>query len=154
MVKRDWGRIVFISSESGLNIPVEKIHYGMTKTAQLAIARGLAESVAGTGLTVNAVLPGPTRSDGVVEFFARLAKERGLSAQEMERDFVAKKCPTSLIRSPRERREGRQYGVVCLLATGLPYHGAAVARGTFLPSVGLRLRGALARGAAAGCRRG
>src|SRR6185436_7329160 len=65
MVKRDWGRIVFISSESGLNIPVEMIHYGMTKTAQLAISRGLAESVAGTGVTVNAVLPGPTRSEGV-----------------------------------------------------------------------------------------
>src|SRR5262249_18861426 len=62
MLKRDWGRIVFISSESGLNIPVEMIHYGMTKTAQLAISRGLAESVAGTGVTVNAVLPGPTRS--------------------------------------------------------------------------------------------
>jgi len=74
MVRRGWGRVVFISSESGLNIPVEMIHYGMTKTAQLAIARGLAESVAGTGVTVNAVLPGPTRSDGVADFFARLAK--------------------------------------------------------------------------------
>ena len=98
MVKRGWGRIVFISSESGLNIPVEMIHYGMTKTAQLAIARGLAEFVAGTGVTVNAVLPGPTRSDGVVEFFARLAKEQGLSEQEMEQEFIATHRPTSLIR--------------------------------------------------------
>jgi NAD(P)-dependent dehydrogenase (short-subunit alcohol dehydrogenase family) len=98
MVTRNWGRVVFISSESGLNIPVEMIHYGMTKTAQLAIARGLAEAVAGTGVTVNAVLPGPTRSDGVVKFFAQLAKEQGLSEQEMERDFIAKNRPTSLIR--------------------------------------------------------
>lgn len=98
MVSRGWGRVVFISSESGLNIPVEMIHYGMTKTAQLAVSRGLAESVAGTGVTVNAVLPGPTRSDGVVEFFAKLAKEQGMSEQEMERQFVAKNRPTSLIR--------------------------------------------------------
>ena len=74
------------------------IHYGTTKTAQLALSRGLAESVAGTGVTVNAVLPGPTRSDGVVEFFARLAKEQGLSEQEMEREFIAKHRPSSLIR--------------------------------------------------------
>ena len=98
MVKCGWGRIVFISSESGLNIPVEMIHYGTTKTAQLALSRGLAESVAGTGVTVNAVLPGPTRSDGVIEFFARLAKEQGLSEQEMEREFIAKHRPSSLIR--------------------------------------------------------
>jgi NAD(P)-dependent dehydrogenase (short-subunit alcohol dehydrogenase family) len=98
MVKRGWGRVVFISSESGLNIPVEMIHYGTTKTAQLALSRGLAESVAGTGVTVNAVLPGPTRSDGVIEFFARLAKEQGLSEQEMEREFIAKHRPSSLIR--------------------------------------------------------
>jgi NAD(P)-dependent dehydrogenase (short-subunit alcohol dehydrogenase family) len=98
MVSRGWGRIVFISSESGLNIPVEMVHYGMTKTAQLAIARGIAESVAGTGVTVNSVLPGPTRSDGVVAFFARLAKEQGLPAEEMEREFIARNRPTSLIK--------------------------------------------------------
>jgi NAD(P)-dependent dehydrogenase (short-subunit alcohol dehydrogenase family) len=98
MVNRGWGRIVFISSESGLNIPVEMIHYGMTKTAQLAIARGLAESVAGTGVTVNSVLPGPTRSDGVVDFFAKLANEQGLSEQEMEKQFIAKHRPSSLIK--------------------------------------------------------
>ena len=98
MVKRGWGRIVFISSESGLNIPVEMIHYGMTKTAQLAISLGLAVSVAGTGVTVNAVLPGPTRSDGAVAFYAKLAAEQGVSEDEMERQFIATHRPTSLIR--------------------------------------------------------
>ncbi len=98
MVSQGRGRIVFISSESALNIPVEMIHYGMTKTAQLAVARGLAESVAGTGVTVNAVLPGPTRSEGVADFFAKLAKEQGMSEPELERQFIAKNRPTSLIR--------------------------------------------------------
>jgi NAD(P)-dependent dehydrogenase (short-subunit alcohol dehydrogenase family) len=98
MVKRGWGRIVFISSESALNIPVEMIHYGTTKTAQLAISLGLAVSVAGTGVTVNAVLPGPTRSDGAVAFYAKLAAERGVSVDEMERQFIATHRPTSLIR--------------------------------------------------------
>jgi NAD(P)-dependent dehydrogenase (short-subunit alcohol dehydrogenase family) len=98
MLTRNWGRIIFISSESGLNIPADMIHYGMTKTAQLAIARGLAQSVAGTGVTVNAVLPGPTRSEGVVDFFASLAREQGLSEQEMERRFITEHRPTSLIR--------------------------------------------------------
>src|SRR5712672_2462963 len=98
MVKRGWGRVMFISSESGLNIPAEMVHYGMTKTAQLAVSRGLAEACAGTGVTVNAVLPGPTRSDGVVEFFAKLAKEQGVSEAEMEREFIAKNRPSSVIR--------------------------------------------------------
>jgi NAD(P)-dependent dehydrogenase (short-subunit alcohol dehydrogenase family) len=98
MVRSGWGRVVFISSESGLNIPVEMIHYGMTKAAQLAISRGLAESVAGTGVTVNAVLPGPTRSEGVADFFARMAKDQGLSQPEMEKQFIARHRPTSLIR--------------------------------------------------------
>lgn len=98
MRQRNWGRIVFISSESAIQIPAEMIHYGMTKTAQLAISRGLAETVAGTGVTVNAVLPGPTRSDGVVEFFAKLAKEQRLSKEEMEGEFIAKNRPTSLLK--------------------------------------------------------
>jgi NAD(P)-dependent dehydrogenase (short-subunit alcohol dehydrogenase family) len=98
MLKRNWGRIVFISSESALNIPVEMIHYGLTKTAQLALSRGLAEAVAGTGVTVNSVLPGPTRSEGVADFFGKMAKERGVSQPEMEKQFVAQHRPSSLIR--------------------------------------------------------
>jgi NAD(P)-dependent dehydrogenase (short-subunit alcohol dehydrogenase family) len=98
MLKRNWGRIVFISSESGLNIPVEMIHYGMTKTAQLAVSRGLAERAAGTGVTVNAVLPGPTRSEGVETFFGKLAKEKGVTQQELERQFIAENRPSSLLR--------------------------------------------------------
>ena len=98
MVKRDWGRIVFISSESGLNIPVEMIHYGMTKTAQLAISRGLAESVAGTGVTVNAVLPGPTRSEGVVDFLDKLDEGSRLSQMEREASLIAEARPSSIIR--------------------------------------------------------
>jgi NAD(P)-dependent dehydrogenase (short-subunit alcohol dehydrogenase family) len=97
MVEKGWGRIVFISSESGLNIPVEMIHYGMTKTAQLAISRGLAESVAGTGVTVNAVLPGPTRSEGVADFFGKMAKDAGVSQEQMEKDFIAEHRPSSVI---------------------------------------------------------
>jgi NAD(P)-dependent dehydrogenase (short-subunit alcohol dehydrogenase family) len=98
MLARDWGRIVFISSESGVNIPVEMVHYGVTKTAQLAIARGLAETAAGTGVTVNTVLPGPTRSEGVADFFGKLAKEQGVSQAEMEKQFIAQHRPSSLIR--------------------------------------------------------
>ncbi len=98
MKARNWGRIVFISSESGVQIPVEMIHYGMTKTAQLAISRGLAETTAGTGVTVNAVLPGPTRSDGVVDFLGKLAGQTGVSAAEMETRLITDHRPTSLLR--------------------------------------------------------
>jgi NAD(P)-dependent dehydrogenase (short-subunit alcohol dehydrogenase family) len=98
MLRRNWGRIVFISSESGLNIPVDMIHYGMTKTAQLAVSRGLAERVAGTGVTVNAVLPGPTRSEGVGTFFAKLATEKGVTQEQIESQFIAEDRPTSLLR--------------------------------------------------------
>jgi NAD(P)-dependent dehydrogenase (short-subunit alcohol dehydrogenase family) len=98
MVAKGWGRVVFISSESGLFIPTEMIHYGTTKTAQLAISRGLAETVAGTGVTVNAVLPGPTRSEGVADFFAKLAKEQGVSTEQLEKQFVTTNRPTSLLK--------------------------------------------------------
>src|SRR5438105_3963543 len=87
MKERNWGRIVFISSESGLQIPAEMIHYGMTKTAQLAIARGLAETCAGTSVTVNSVLPGPTGSEGVSEFVSRLALQQNLTREEFEKEF-------------------------------------------------------------------
>jgi NAD(P)-dependent dehydrogenase (short-subunit alcohol dehydrogenase family) len=97
MLKRSWGRIVFISSESALNIPDEMIHYGTTKTAQLAISRGLAELTAGTGVTVNAVLPGPTRSEGVEAFLQAMAKQAGRPVEEMAAGFVREHRPTSLI---------------------------------------------------------
>lgn len=98
MVERGWGRIQFVSSESGLHIPPEMIHYGVTKAAQIAVARGLAERLAGTGVTVNSVLPGPTRSEGVGGFMAALAKEKGISQEEMEAQFIRNERPTSLIR--------------------------------------------------------
>jgi len=98
MLERDWGRIVFISSESGVQIPSEMVHYGMTKTAQLAVSRGLAETVAGTGVTVNAVLPGPTRSEGVGDFMVKLAAERGMAPDAFEKEFIAQVRPSSLIR--------------------------------------------------------
>jgi NAD(P)-dependent dehydrogenase (short-subunit alcohol dehydrogenase family) len=98
MKRRDWGRIIFISSESAIQIPTEMIHYGMTKTAQLAVSRGLAEAVAGTGITVNSVLPGPTRSRGVIDFVDSLAKTEGKSFEEFEKEFFQKARPTSLIK--------------------------------------------------------
>jgi len=88
MKERNWGRIVFISSESAVNIPSEMIHYGMTKTAQLAISRGLAETTAGTGVTVNAVLAGPTRSEGVEQFVEQMASAGRTGAADVERDFL------------------------------------------------------------------
>jgi hypothetical protein len=97
MKTRNWGRIIFVSSESGLQIPVEMIHYGVTKTAQLALARGLAESVAGTGITVNSVLPGPTRSEGVGTFVQQMAQQEGIDEAEMERRFFRDVRPSSLI---------------------------------------------------------
>jgi len=97
MVEKGWGRIVFISSESGLNIPPEMVHYGFTKTAQLAVSRGLAETLSGTGVTVNSVLPGPTMSEGVGAFVADIARERGLSTEEAGACFVKQFRPTSLI---------------------------------------------------------
>lgn len=98
MRERNWGRVVFVSSESALQIPVEMIHYGMTKTAQLAIARGLAESLAGTGVTVNSVLPGPTASEGVGQFVAQLARAQGTDIATVERNFFAMARPSSIIR--------------------------------------------------------
>ena len=96
MKARNWGRVVFISSESGIQIPTEMIHYGMTKTAQLAVSRGLAETCAGTAVTVNAVLPGPTRSAGVDEFVTQLSG--GKPFEEFEREFFTTVRPTSLLR--------------------------------------------------------
>ena len=98
MKRANWGRIIFISSESAVQIPAEMVHYGMTKTAQLAVSRGLAEAVAGTGITVNSVLPGPTWSRGVGDFVEALAKADGKSFEAYEKEFFEKVRPTSLIK--------------------------------------------------------
>ena len=98
MKSADWGRIIFLSSESGVNIPVEMIHYGVTKAMYLALSRGLAETTAGTGVTVNAVLPGPTRSEGVKQFIKELGEDKGLTPEEMEKEFFRSVRPTSLLK--------------------------------------------------------
>ena len=105
MKRANWGRIIFISSESAVQIPTEMIHYGMTKTAQLAVSRGLAESVAGTGITVNSVLPGPTTSRGVTDFVQDMAQASGKTFDQVEAEFFDQVRPTSLIKrfgSPEE----------------------------------------------------
>lgn len=97
MLTKNWGRIIFISSESALNIPVEMIHYGVTKTAQLSLARGLAEMTVGSNVTVNSVLPGPTRSEGVEDFIQGLAKDQNVTHEQVEKEFFEKIRPSSLI---------------------------------------------------------
>jgi NAD(P)-dependent dehydrogenase (short-subunit alcohol dehydrogenase family) len=98
MIKSGWGRIIFISSESAVQIPAEMVHYGMTKTAQLAISRGLAETTAGTNVTVNAVLPGPTESEAVGGFIEGVAKQRGVPTEQVQSEFFEKVRPTSLLK--------------------------------------------------------
>lgn len=117
MKQKNWGRIVFMSSESGIQIPAEMIHYGMTKSAQIAIARGLAEDVAGTNITVNSVLPGPTKSRGVVDFVEDMAEQQGQSFTEFEQDFFEKVRPTSLIQ--RFATTDEVAAMVCYLSSPL-----------------------------------
>lgn len=97
MKARNWGRIVFISSESGICPPAEMVHYGMSKSAQLSVSRGLAETCIGTNVTVNSVLPGPTRTEGVGDFFATLASDAGQTLAQAEHDFFKFARPTSLL---------------------------------------------------------
>jgi NAD(P)-dependent dehydrogenase (short-subunit alcohol dehydrogenase family) len=124
MLQRNRGRIVFISSESALHIPEEMIHYGMTKTAQLAVARGLAELTAGTAVTVNSVLPGPTRSEGVEEFVDKLSG--GQPFEAFEKEFFQKMRPTSLLKRFETVDEiARVVAFVCSpLASGI--NGSAI----------------------------
>jgi NAD(P)-dependent dehydrogenase (short-subunit alcohol dehydrogenase family) len=98
MLKKNWGRILFISSESAVQVPPEMVHYGMTKTAQVAVARGIAESVAGTGVTVNSILPGPTESEGVSGDVEAMAKQQNRSKQEIEKEFFEHVRPSSLLK--------------------------------------------------------
>jgi NAD(P)-dependent dehydrogenase (short-subunit alcohol dehydrogenase family) len=98
MKARNWGRIIFISSESAINIPVEMIHYGVTKTMQLALARGLAETTAGTSVTVNSILAGPTRSEGVEQFVNDMAKSRHVEPSVVEKEFFETVRPSSLLK--------------------------------------------------------
>jgi NAD(P)-dependent dehydrogenase (short-subunit alcohol dehydrogenase family) len=105
MLERNRGRIIFISSESGVQIPAEMIHYGMTKSAQIAVARGLAQLTAGSAVTVNSVLPGPTRSEGVGTFVTDFAQKQGISAAEFEKQFFRTARPTSLLQRFTEPEE-------------------------------------------------
>lgn len=96
MLDRRWGRVLFISSESGVQIPEEMVHYGVTKAAQIALARGIAESIPASGVTVNSLLPGPTESEGVSTMIDKIAREKGVSAEQVESDFIRDARPSSL----------------------------------------------------------
>lgn len=136
MLERDAGRVIFISSESGLMTPGEMVHYGMTKTAQLAVARGMADATRGTKVTVNSVLPGPTRSEGIVEFIRSVVENKDASEAEREAEFFEKLRPLSLIRRLIEADEVA--AMVAFLASPLASatNGAAVrAEGGILPTI-------------------
>lgn len=126
MLKRDWGRIIFISSESALHIPAEMIHYGTTKTAQLAVSRGLAELTAGSGVTVNAILPGPTASEGVSDFVYRLSKQSNQSVADFEKQFFEKIRPTSLLKRFASTEEVANLVVYVSSAAASATNGAAL----------------------------
>jgi NAD(P)-dependent dehydrogenase (short-subunit alcohol dehydrogenase family) len=126
MRQRNWGRIVFISSESAINVPVEMVHYGMTKTAQLAVSRGVAETLAGTGVRVNAVLPGPTKSEGVATFVDQLARAQGISFAQAEAEFFRTVRPTSLLKRFETVDEVANMVVFLCTAAASGTNGAAV----------------------------
>lgn len=126
MKVRDWGRIVFISSESGVCPPAEMVHYGMSKSAQLSVARGIAETCVGSGVTVNSVLPGPTRTEGVGTFFGRLAEEQGVSLEQAEKDFFANARPTSIIKRFIEPAEVANLVAYVCSPLASATHGAAL----------------------------
>jgi NAD(P)-dependent dehydrogenase (short-subunit alcohol dehydrogenase family) len=98
MLEKKWGRVIFVSSESGVQIPAEMVHYGVTKAAQIALARGIAETIPASGVTVNSLLPGPTESEGVTAMVEKIAKDKGISAQEVEKGFIAESRSSSLIK--------------------------------------------------------
>ncbi len=134
MLTKNWGRIIFISSESGVFIPEEMIHYGMTKTAQIAVSRGLAELTKGTGVTVNAVLPGPTKSKGVGIFLEDLAKAGETTVEAVEVDFFKNMRPTSLI---------QRFATVEEVANTVVYYCSPLASAT--NGAAIRVEGGLVR---------
>jgi NAD(P)-dependent dehydrogenase (short-subunit alcohol dehydrogenase family) len=137
MLKRNWGRVIFISSESGLNIPTEMIHYGMTKTAQLAVSRGLAKLTRGTAVTVNSVLPGPTMSEGVETFVKDFARQNGQSEAEAAGAFVKQNRPSSLLQRFASVEEIANVVVFVASKQAAVTNGAAVrAEGGIVDTIG------------------
>jgi len=134
MLAQNWGRIIFVSSESAVFIPSEMIHYGMTKTAQLAVSRGLAELTTGTNVTVNSILPGPTKSKGVGGFLDELSKAGNKSVEEVEQDFFQKMRPTSLI---------QRFASVEEIADTITYYASSLASAT--NGAAIRVEGGLIR---------
>jgi NAD(P)-dependent dehydrogenase (short-subunit alcohol dehydrogenase family) len=136
MLRANWGRIIFISSESAVNIPVEMIHYGVTKTAQVALARGMAETTAGTAVTVNTVLVGPTMSEGVTEWLGKVAKSRNITKPDLEREFFASMRPSSLLKRFATPEEVANMVVFLASPLASATNGAAVrAEGGLLRSI-------------------
>jgi NAD(P)-dependent dehydrogenase (short-subunit alcohol dehydrogenase family) len=136
MLKKNWGRVIFISSESAQQIPAEMIHYGMTKTAQVAIARGLAESVAGTGVTVNSILVGPTASEGVGGFLEDMAMQQGVTKAEIEKQFFSSGRPSSLLKRFETPEEVAAVVAFVASAQAVTINGSAVrAEGGVIRSV-------------------
>ena len=126
MLKKNWGRVLFISSESAQQIPVEMVHYGMTKTAQVAIARGLAQSVAGSGITVNSLLVGPTASEGATAFVESFAKQQGITKAEFEKQFFATVRPSSLLKRFETIEEVASVAAFLVSAKATTITGAAI----------------------------
>lgn len=126
MVEQNWGRIIFISSESAIQIPKEMIHYGMTKTAQISVSRGIAELTRGTNVTSNSIIVGPSKSEGVVQFIEDFAKQNNQTFKEMEKDFFKKIRPTSLIQRFAEVEEDANMIVYIASALSSATNGAIV----------------------------